>query len=991
VLTARAKTNWALSLALGLSLVVGLGSVVVMRRTQSAVVLITRTQEVRVALRALEEDLTRAEGGVRGFVLTGDPRFLDPLTAARSALPARLRALRRLIGADSGALHLDSLEPLLQRRIGTMDLTRDLRRHGTRDPSAYATLATRGRALSERIRVLTLTMLAEEQSSLQTQTARAARLATLAEVFVLVASLLGAAVLAAALVALNRDLRARTRAAAALREAEERSRVILNTAIDGIIAVDAQGTIEALNPAAARIFGYPEDELCGAPLTMLIPGPFASEFPTHVTGFARAGEPSAGQTVEVSGLRRGGTSFPLEVSFGEVALPERRLFTGVLRDITDRRRLEQTLREALEVQRAIHDAANNSIIVADADGVIRDCNATAEEWLGYSADEVVGRLTLADFHPADEIRQRAEQLARDLGSPVTPDVEALVAEARRGLRVQHEWTYVRKDRSSFPVLLSVAAFRDASGLVAGFLAIASDLTDRREAEAARSESEARYRTVVEVLGDGLFVQEPSGRITEANASAERILGCPRESFVGRPVTETPWSTVREDGTPLPPEERPAGICLHTGQPVRNAVIGVVRPDGALVWLLVNVAALGFGADGKPTAMVSSFSDITRRKGAEQAVGENQERLQDFLDNAHDLILSTAPDGRLQYVNRAWERTLGYEARDVLGRPVFDFLSPECLDECRTIFSRVLAGETVSGMGATFVARDGRQVAVFGSSNCRFEDGRPVATRSIFRDITDIRRTQADLERARDGAELASRAKSDFLATMSHELRTPLNSVIGFASVLHKNRGGTFSGQDLDFLGRILDNGMHLLGLINDLLDLAKIEAGRMALDLGDVDLGGVIDETLSLTGGVVEGDARHVGQVTVAAEVPPGVRPVRADASRLRQVLINLTANALKVTQRGSVTIRVVADPGTHEAERIDVIDTGIGIPADRQAAVFEAFQQADTSTARGYGGTGLGLAISRSLLHAMGFDLTLASEVGKGSTFRVELPAAPA
>lgn len=613
MLTVHAKTNWAFSLALGLSFLAGLTSIAVMRRTRDAVAWATRTQEVRVALRALEEEMIRAEGGVRGFVLTRDQRFLDPLTSLRTTLPGRLRALRRLIGADSAALRLDTLEPLLERRLEIMGATRDLRLRDPRDPAAYASLAIRGRALSERIHVLTLTMLAGEQTSLQAQTARAARLATVAEVFVLLASLLGVAVLGAALVAVNRDLGARRRAAAALREAEERSRVILDTVIDGIIAVDASGTIEGLNPAAARIFGYPEAELRGAPLTMLIPGPFASEFPAHVTGFGRAGELSAGRTVEVSGLRRGGTSFPLEVSFAEVALPDRRLFTGVLRDITDRRNLERTLRDTLELQRAIRDSANNSILVADADGVIRDCNATAEQWLGYRADEIVGRLTLADFHAADEIRPQAERLARELGTPVTPDVDALVAEARRGLRAQHEWTYVRKDRSTFPVLLSVAAFRDASGLVAGFLAIASDLTERRRAEAARQESEARYRTVVEVLGEGLLVQEASGLITDANASAERILGCPRDTFVGHPATETPWTTVRKDGSALPPEERPAGICLRTGQPVRNAVIGVVRPDGALAWLLVNVAPLGFGANGMPTAMVSSFSDITEGK------------------------------------------------------------------------------------------------------------------------------------------------------------------------------------------------------------------------------------------------------------------------------------------------------------------------------------------------------------------------------------------
>ena len=658
------------------------------------------------------------------------------------------------------------------------------------------------------------------------------------------------------MVTVNRDLAARARATEALREAEERSRVVLDTAKDGIIALDEQGTIEGLNPAAARIFGFEAASLIGTSLTALLPGPYAGAPAGYLTGFARPGEEHLeGRIVEVTGRRRDGSLFPLELSLGEVQLPHRKLYTGVFRDITERRNLEDTLRATLELQRAVLDAANNSIISTDADGLILTFNVAAERWLGYRADEVIGRQTPALFHDPQEVERRAAELTVEFGTPFTPGFGVFVEEARRGLRSQREWTYVRRDGTRFPVLLSIAALRDASGLIAGFLGVASDLSEQ--------------------------------------------------------------------------------------------------------------------------------------KAAERALREHQARLQDFLDNAHDLILSTEPDGRLLYVNRAWESTLGYTGADVLGHPLFEFLAEECLEVCRATFARVIGGETVTHIEATFVARDGRHVEVSGSSNCRFEDGRPVATRGIFRDVTEIRRVEAALERARDQAERANRAKSDFLASMSHELRTPLNSVIGFASLLLMNSDGNLTEQDLDFLGRIRDNGKHLLALINSILDLSKIEAGKIELEIAEVPLDQLVRDTLGLVGGVEQGEARRVGDVDVRGEVPPNVRPIRTDAGKLKQVLINLIGNALKFTPRGSVTLRVVADAATGVTERIDVVDTGIGIPKDRQEAIFEAFQQVDANTSREYGGTGLGLTICRSLLELMGYRISVASELGEGSTFSVHLRGA--
>ena len=499
-------------------------------------------------------------------------------------------------------------------------------------------------------------------------------------------------------------------------------------------------------------------------------------------------------------------------------------------------------------------------------------------------------------------------------------------------------------------------------------------------------------------------------------------------------------------------------------------------------------------------------EVAVRAQTEQAVKEGRARLQDFLDNANDLIQSVAPDGRILYVNSTWKRTLGYRDAELERLNLLDIVHPAHRDKLQAEFDRVMAGEPARRFNVEFIAADGRVVILSGSTAAQLVHGRPVATQGIFRDVTEQRlaerqladskanltalventgdaiwsvdrkhrlitfnsayalaieartgrepkvgdlpvdvygevdaqwftevyeqalkgerhlalrtddvegqeryfeyyanpiqgeegimgsvlfgkdvtprvRAEEALRVAKDEAEAANKAKSDFLANMSHELRTPLNSVIGFTNILLKNKDGHLNDKDVGFLQRVLANGKHLLELINEVLDLAKVEAGRMELIIEPVDLGHLVVETVQQ----LEGQAKvKEGNVHLVASTPQEIELVDTDSAKLKQVIINLVGNALKFTHEGSVTVRVDVGADGRTPVAIAVQDTGIGIPPDRLDAIFEAFQQAEAGTARKYGGTGLGLAISRSICLLMGYDLIVESEVGKGSTFKI-------
>ncbi|MEJ2206245.1 MAG: response regulator [Gemmatimonadota bacterium] len=422
-----------------------------------------------------------------------------------------------------------------------------------------------------------------------------------------------------------------------------------------------------------------------------------------------------------------------------------------------------------------------------------------------------------------------------------------------------------------------------------------------------------------------------------------------------------------------------------GQPSRRFNVEFVAANGRVVILSGSVAAQHVG--GKPAATQGIFRDVTEQRIAERQLADSQANLTALVENTGDAIWSVDRDHRLITFNSAF--SLAMEARTgrepAVGHLPFDVFVAGDVDWYAAVYRRVLQGDRHVALRTDEVDGQLRYFELY-ANPIQGDDG--ITGAVLFgKDVTPRVRAEEALRVAKDEAEAANKAKSDFLASMSHELRTPLNSVIGFTNILLKNKDAHLDDKEIGFLQRVLANGKHLLELINEVLDLAKIEAGRMEAVTESVDLGRLVVETVQQ----LEGQARaKEGNVQLVAEVPEGLTPIDTDPAKLKQVIINLVGNALKFTQQGSVTVRVDAGSEGATPVAVAVEDTGIGISEDRLEAIFEAFQQAEAGTARKYGGTGLGLTISRSLCLLMGYDLIVESTPGSGSTFTIVMGERP-
>jgi len=645
----------------------------------------------------------------------------------------------------------------------------------------------------------------------------------------------------------------------ALHDSSELVQTVLNTVADGIITVRARGGIvEKVNPAAEKMFCYTSAEFFGKNVSVMIPE-LDQDQPNGSLEYYQASDEAraTGLGREVNGIRKDGSIFPMEIAVSEMTLGGERYFTGILRDISLRKEAEMEIHKAGALQSAIFNSVNFSSIATDASGVIQIFNVGAEHMLGYRAADVLNKITPADISDPDEVITRAEALSRELGAMIKPGFEALVFKASRGIEDIYELTYIRKDGSRFPAVVSVTALRDEQENIIGYLLICTDNTARMQIEAEQRKLDQRLRdqqfytrSLIESNIDALTTTNSSGIITDVNKQMEILTGCTRDELIGAPFK-------------------------------------------------------------------NFFTDAERAEaGIKRVLGENK------ITN-------------YELTARAWD---GKET-------------------------------VVSFNASTFYDRERTLQGVFASA-------RDITERKML--DHSLQETNIALVAAKSAAEKANLAKSDFLSNMSHELRTPLNAILGFAQLIDS---GTPVPTPVQKRGiqQILQAGWYLLDLINEILDLALIESGKLSLSLEPVSLARIIHECQDM----IANQARKRGISVIFPQIETKLF-VHADRTRLKQALINLLSNAIKYN-RANGTVEVSYFLTAAQRLRICVKDSGQGLSPEKLVQLFQPFNRLGQES-KDEEGTGIGLVVCKQLVELMGGIIGVESVVGDGCVFWIEL-----
>ncbi len=626
-------------------------------------------------------------------------------------------------------------------------------------------------------------------------------------------------------------------------------------------------------------------------------------------------------------------------------------YDGLIADITDRKKAEEALKANEERFRALVEKSAEVISLTDMNHKRIYVSPSIQSVLGYTVEEYEALNWLNVCHP-DDTQALEENRSWMLEHPGETTYFSSRLRHKNG-----NWRWVESTARN---LLNDPNVR---AIVVNF----HDITDRKNAEEALKASEERFRTLVEKSSDVIQLIGPDATRIYVSPTVTDILGYTPEEFIAQSPAEATH-----------PDDRAFVQMGHSRahQNPREPVTVVYRrrhKDGS--WRWTENTTRNLINDPNVQAHVINFHDITDRKKTEDALRQKTEELDRFFSINLDLLCIANTDGYFRRLNKAWETMLGYELSFLEGKRFLDFVHPDDLKATREALSKLGKQELVLNFVNRYRCADGSYrwiewiSAPYGN-----------LIYAAARDITERKQTEEDLLRAKEAAEEATRAKSIFLANMSHEIRTPMNAIIGLSSLALKKKP---SEKLQDYLNKIQASARNLLGIINDILDLSKIEAGRLEINKTIFSLDKLIQNVLTVT--TVKAQEKGLTLSFYRNSDVPLI--IKGDALRLGQVLVNLVGNAVKFTDEGEITIEI----RKIKKERLSpprvflefsISDTGIGMTPEQTSVIFSPFTQGDESMTRRFGGTGLGLAISKQLIEQMGGTIEVNSEIGVGSTF---------
>jgi PAS domain S-box-containing protein len=664
---------------------------------------------------------------------------------------------------------------------------------------------------------------------------------------------------------------------------------------------------------------------------------------------------------------------------------------------------EEALLKAGALQSAIFNSANFSSIATDAKGVIQIFNVGAERMLGYTAAEVMNKITPADISDPQEVIARAKELSVELGTPITPGFEALVFKASRGIEDIYELTYIRKDGSRFPAVVSVTALRDAQEAIIGYLLIGTDNTARKQAEEALLKAGALQNAIFNSANFSSIATDAKGVIQIFNVGAERMLGYTADEVMNK-ITPADISDPQE----VIARAKALSVELETSiAPGFEALVfkasrGIediyeltyIRKDGSRFPAVVSVTALRDAADGIIGYLLIG-TDNTARKQIEAEQLQLGQRLRDhqfytrsLFEANIDALMTTDPAGIITDINKPMEALTGCTRDELIGAPFKNYFTDP--DRAEAGIKLVLSKKKVTNYELTARDRDAKETVVSYNATTFYDrDRRLQGVFAAARDITDRKRVDEKLKIYSDKLERSNRELQDFAQVASHDLQEPLRKILSFGDRLKTKAGDSLDADSQDYLQRMTSAAARMQTLITDLMSFSRVEIKGEAFVPTDL---GVIAREVSAD---LETRIEQAGGRVEIGELPT----IDADPMQMRQLLQNLLGNSLKYYRAGVPP--VVRISGQMSAARrpdsldessparqfceILVVDNGIGFDEKYLDRIFTVFQRLHKKGE--YEGTGVGLAICRKIVDRHSGTITARSSPGQGATFVVTLP----